>query len=49
MPAKSKRQQRFMGRCLQSGGEGCPPKKVAREFARNPKTKVKKKTKARKQ
>jgi len=39
MPAKTKRQQRFMGMCLTPKGRKkakgkCPSLKVAREFAR---------------
>ncbi len=39
MPAKSKRQQRFMGMCSTAKGRKkakgkCPPKKVAKEFRR---------------
>ena len=40
MPAKSKKQQRFMGGCLSNPAKmkgKCPPKAVAREFARKPK------------
>lgn len=41
MPAKSKAQQKFMGICLSKGGrkkanKPCPPKSVAKKFARNP-------------
>lgn len=41
MPAKTKRQQRFMAMCLTPKGRKkargkCPPKKVAREFRRGP-------------
>lgn len=38
MPAKSAKQQRFMGMCAHSdkGGEKCPPKKVAEEFSHKP-------------
>jgi len=41
MPAKSAKQQRFMGMCTTTAGRKkaqgkCPPKKVAREFARKP-------------
>jgi len=37
MPAKTKRQQRFMALCANNPRKArkkCPPKKVAREFAR---------------
>jgi len=39
MPAKTKKQQRFMGMCSTTKGRKkakgkCPPKKVAKEFAR---------------
>lgn len=39
MPAKSKKQRRFMGMCLTKKGRKkakgtCPPKKVARKFAK---------------
>lgn len=42
MPAKTKRQQRFMGMCANPKTRGkarkkCPPKKVARKYARKPK------------
>jgi hypothetical protein len=40
MPAKSAKQQRFMGMCYANPEKvkgKCPPKKVAREFARKPK------------
>jgi len=40
MPAKSKKQQKFMGMCANSPGKAakqCPSKKVAREFAKKPK------------
>lgn len=37
MPAKSAKQQRYMGMCLSTGKKGCPSKKVAREFAKKPK------------
>lgn len=42
MPAKSAKQQRFMGMCSTSKGRKaasgkCPSKKVAKEFARKPK------------
>ncbi len=36
MPAKTKRQQRFMAMCSHSPGKAkgkCPPKKVAQEFS----------------
>jgi len=39
MPAKSQRQQRFMGMCAHSPGKAnkkCPPQKVAEEFAHKP-------------
>jgi hypothetical protein len=40
MPAKSAKQQRFMGMCSHSDHppDRCPSKKVAREFARKGKT-----------
>ena len=39
MPAKTPKQQRYMGMCLTEKGrkkakKKCPPKKVARKFAR---------------
>jgi len=39
MPAKTKKQQRFMGMCTTAKGRKkakgkCPPKKVAKKFAR---------------
>ena len=40
MPAKSKKQQRFMAMCAHSGSDvngKCPSKKVAREFSHKPK------------
>jgi hypothetical protein len=42
MPAKSKKQQKFMGMCLTAKGRKkargkCPSKKVAKKFARKPK------------
>jgi len=42
MPAKTARQQRFMGMCSTVKGRKqaqgkCPPKAVAKEFARKPK------------
>ena len=42
MPAKSAKQQRFMGMCSTDKGRAkakgkCPPKKVAKEFARKKK------------
>lgn len=40
MPAKSAKQQRFMGMCAHNPEKvkgKCPSKKVAREFARKPK------------
>jgi hypothetical protein len=44
MPAKTAKQQRFMGMCSTAKGRGkaqgkCPPKTVAKEFARKPRTK----------
>lgn len=44
MPAKSKAQQKFMGMCSTAEGRKqamgkCPPKEVAKEFAKNPKGK----------
>jgi len=41
MPAKTKKQQRFMGACLnpktrKKMGKKCPPKKIARKFAKKP-------------
>jgi hypothetical protein len=41
MPAKSAAQQRYMGMCSTPKGRKkakgkCPPKKVAKEFARKP-------------
>lgn len=46
MPAKTKRQQKFMGICShnpeKARGE-CPPKDVAREFAHKPKAGYRKK------
>jgi len=43
MPAKSAKQQRFMGMCSTPKGRKkakgkCPPVKVAKEFAHNPDT-----------
>ena len=39
MPAKTKRQQRYMGMCAHKTPKpkGCPSKKVSRKFARKPK------------
>lgn len=42
MPGKTAKQRRFMGMCTTAKGRKkargkCPPKKVAREFARKPK------------
>jgi len=40
MPAKSAKQQRFMGMCSTPKGRkkaDCPPIKVAKEFAKKPK------------
>lgn len=39
MPAKSAKQQRFMGKCAHDKNppKNCPPKKVAREFSHKPK------------
>jgi hypothetical protein len=44
MPAKTAKQQRFMGMCSTAKGRRkaqgkCPPKAVAKEFARKPRTK----------
>ena len=37
MPARSAKQQRYMGACLSGKAKGkCPPKKVARKYARKP-------------
>lgn len=38
MPAKSAKQQRYMGMCAHSANppKSCPPKKVAREFSHKP-------------
>lgn len=39
MPAKSDRQRKFMGLCAhqpEKATKPCPPKAVAREFARKP-------------
>lgn len=39
MPAKTKKMQRFMGLCAHNPEKAygkCPPKEVAREFARKP-------------
>jgi hypothetical protein len=38
MPAKTKKQQRFMAMCAHTPSKAkgkCPPKKVAREFSRS--------------
>lgn len=43
MPAKSRAQQRFMGLCAskpEKASKPCPPKAVAREFARAPAKKL---------
>lgn len=50
MPAKTPRQRRFMGMCTTPEGrkkarKKCPPVSVAREFARNPRGKQKKRGK----
>ena len=40
MPAKSAKQQRYMGMCANNPGKAkgkCPPKKVAKEFSHKPK------------
>lgn len=39
MPAKTAKQQRYMGMCAHSkhAPENCPSKKVAREFSHKPK------------
>ena len=41
MPAKSRKQQRYMGMCANNPdkarkGKECPPKAVAQEFSKNP-------------
>ena len=40
MPAKSSKQQRYMGMCAHKKPrpEGCPSRKVARDFSRKPKS-----------
>lgn len=45
MPAKSARQQRYMGMCAHSkdAPSGCPSKKVAKEFSHKPKAGYRKK------
>jgi hypothetical protein len=46
MPAKTRKQQKFMGMCSTTAGRKkakgkCPPVKVAKEFAKMPKKKRK--------
>ena len=36
MPAKSAKQQRYMGMCAATGKKGCPSKSVAKKFSRKP-------------
>ena len=43
MPAKSKKQQKYMGMCAHNPKKGCPPIEVAKEFAKKPKGGYKKK------
>lgn len=46
MPAKSAKQQRFMGACAHGAGySSCPSQKVAEEFSHKPKGGYKKKKK----
>ena len=39
MPAKSKKQQKYMGMCAHTSPKpkGCPSKTIARKFSRKPK------------
>lgn len=37
MPARSAKQQRYMGMCAKTRKKGCPSKKVAKKFSRKPK------------
>lgn len=49
MPAKSKKQQRFMAMCAHNPEEAkgkCPPKDVAEEFSKKPKSGYEKKKKS---
>ena len=37
MPAKTAKQQRYMGMCAHNPKPGCPPMDVAKEFSHKPK------------